>query len=372
MCQQPLRVLQVITQSRVSGAEINMIRLCRGLLDRGHAVLVVTRPGSLMRESLARQGVPSRELSIHGKANLVAPRRLAAVIREWQPDLVNTHNSTASLWGGLAARLARTPVVAHVQGLHYSCTLWSCYGAADGLIACSDAVRRYTVGVGFAPHRVRRVYNAVDPAEFVPKRPREAVRQALGLARDELAVGAFAHLSRKKGHADLLEAVAKVPIDVPFRLFCVGNGPCRDALLRQASGLGIAGRVHFLDYRRDVANLMCAMDAMALPSHREPFGIVYVEAMLARLPVIACNAGGAPEVVEEGVTGYLVPPHDPDRLAAALTALLTSPARRRRMGEAGRNRAVERFSLDRMVTETESMYREVIRSRPLPRRTPRS
>jgi len=358
----PLRILHALTHSKVAGAEINMARLCRGLLDAGHEVLVVVRPGSPLCELLRRLDIPYRRVPLGGKVNLLALARLARVLRQWRPDVLNTHNSTASQWGGLAGRLTGVPVVSHVQGIHYTCTLWTCYGASQRLIACSDAVRRHTIGAGLPANRVRRVYNAVDPDAFEPEGSRDVVRAALGLQVGELAVGTFAHLSEKKGHADLLMAVAKIAGTAPqFKLFCVGDGPLREELPRLAADLGIEHRVRFLGYRTDIPDVMHAMDLMVLPSHREPFGIVYVEAMLAALPVIACNAGGAPEVIVDGETGRLVPPRNPEALAAALEKLLrAAPVQRAAMGEAGRRRALEFFTLDRMVDETVAVYRECL------------
>lgn len=359
-----LRILHVVTHSRLSGAEINMLRLCRGLQERGHTVSVVTRARSSLTPVLTQEGIPHSELNIQGKGNLLAPVRLWGLFRTWQPDVVNTHNSTASLWGGMAGRWANVPVVAHVQGICHPRTLRWCYRRSDALIGCSEAVRRHTLGCGFSPEHVHRVYNAVDPEEFTPSRPREDVRQELGLAVDHVAVGTFAHLSVKKGHADLLDALALLTGEAArqTRLICVGEGGERERLEQQCERLGLTERVRFLGYRRDVADLMAAMDIMALPSHREPFGIVYVEAMLCGLPVIACDAGGAPEVVVPEETGLLVPPRSPKPLARALTRLATEAALRHRLGEAGRRRARQRFSLATMVAETEGVYRTLLKS----------
>jgi len=351
----------VITQSRVSGAEWTLVRLCQGLRQRGHQVLVACRPRSSLVPVLEEHSIPYREGPIHGKVNLRAGSWLARLVEETGAQLIHTHNSTASYHGTRVGRRIGVPTLAHVQGLHWRSTLKGCYLAASGLIACSRAVKQTAEEVGYPSDRIHVIYNAVDPSRFVPRRPPLEVRSELGLSLDDPMVLSVAHFAPKKGHVDLVAAIPEILTQFPrTRFVWVGEGSRRPRLEQLLRRRGLTGRVLFLGYRNDVADLMHACDLFVLPSHSEPMGIVYCEAMLMGKPVVACRSGGTPEVVEDGVTGLLVPPRNPAAVAAAITALLGDADRRRALGTAGRERAHRRFSYAQMLDAVEHIYERYI------------
>ncbi len=176
-------------------------------------------------------------------------------------------------------------------------------------------------------------------------------------------------LYRQKGQGDLIRALAAIRQDLPeARLLIVGEdyplanpgGRSFEAELRSlARELGLEDRVIFTGFRKDVAPLIAASDVLALPSTGEPFGLVYLEAMAMKRPVVALESGGAPEVVEHGKSGLLCPPGDPQSLANGLLTLLRDPALRARMGEYGRRQVETRFTPARMAAETAQIYLEL-------------
>ena len=199
-----------------------------------------------------------------------------------------------------------------------------------------------------------------------PTRSRADVRRELGAEADTPVVGTFAHLSLKKGHRELIQAAALVLNVMPQAQFwCFGEGPLRAELEQTARELGIADRFKLFGFRRDVADLMPAIDVMCLPSHREPFGLVYVEAALAEKPVIACNAGGAPEIISHNETGLLIPsPHSPlpiphSALADALFTLLDDRGAAISMGRRAREAALDRFRWSDYLTNLADLYDRV-------------
>src|SRR4029079_18113466 len=197
--------------------------------------------------------------------------------------------------------------------------------------------------------RITVMHYPIDPNDMRPSRSRADVRRELGAELDTPVVGTFAHLSRKKGHRELVQAAALVLNCFPKAQFwCFGEGSLRRELEQTAHELGVADRFKLFGFRRNVADLMQAIDVMCLPSHREPFGLVYVEAALADKPVIACRAGGAPEVIVHGETGLLVSPPseatDPANgqitaLADAIFTLLDNRATAEKMGGRARESA---------------------------------
>jgi glycosyltransferase involved in cell wall biosynthesis len=170
-------------------------------------------------------------------------------------------------------------------------------------------------------------------------------------------IGAVSRLAWKKGVSHLLDAVPSLLEAVPeVTVLLVGDGPLRGDLEAQAARLGVAGRVLFLGPRRDASTLLPAFDVLVLPSVVEGMSNTLLEAMAARLPVVATDVGGNPEVVVDGETGFLVPPGDPGRLAAATLKLLQAPEMARDMGAAGRRRVEAHYRADAMVRRIEGLY----------------
>jgi glycosyltransferase involved in cell wall biosynthesis len=215
-----------------------------------------------------------------------------------------------------------------------------------------------------APERISVLHCPVDPQDQQPRRSRAAVRAELGVDDQTPIVGTFAHLSVKKGYRELVRAAETVLKTLPSAQFwCVGEGVLRTELERHAAAAGIKDRFRLLGFRRDVPDLMQAIDVMCLPSHREPFGLVYVEAALAQRPVIGCRSGGAPEIIEHGESGWLVPPHDVLELAEAILTALESRECGVAMGRRGRDLALQRFGWQDFLSRLEGLYRRLLEER---------
>ena len=220
---------------------------------------------------------------------------------------------------------------------------------ADVIIAASRAIAREIPNlkpiVVHAGVESRKEFSALDTA------PRTAT-----------VVGAACRLIALKGLLDLVRAVAWLSPEFPtLRLEIAGTGSQREDLEREVGRLGLTGRVRFLGWQRDLGPIFRGWDIFAMPSLEEGFGVAALEAMAEGLPVVATSVGGLPEVVEDGQTGYLVPPSDVATLSERLRLLILDPKRRRAMGAAGRERARNHFSVDRMVAEIAAIYDSLVR-----------
>jgi glycosyltransferase involved in cell wall biosynthesis len=308
---------------------------------------------------LLAANLPFDRVGIGGKANLLAVPRLAAAARRFQADVLHSHLSTASWWCGWLEQLGGPPSIGHVHG--FTSAHWHRF--QSHLIACSDAVKQDMIEKGLSAERITVLHYPLDDDDMRPTRSRADVRGELGAEADTPVVGTFAHLSPKKGHRELIQAAALVLNVLPRAQFwCFGEGPLRSELEQTARDLGISDRFKLFGFRRDVANLMPAIDVMCLPSHREPFGLVYVEAALAEKPVIACHAGGAPEIIAHNETGLLIPrpPSSlslpPTRLADALFTLLDDRAAATTMGRRAREGALDRFRWSDYLSGLADLY----------------
>jgi glycosyltransferase involved in cell wall biosynthesis len=350
----------------MAGAETFLARLLWRVSKDPAVHHCVSSPSPANGEMRAA-GMPFEILGVGGKVNLLAVRRLRRAARRVQADALHSHLSSASWWCGWLERFGGPPSIGHVHG--FTSALW--HRRQSHLIACSAAVKQDLVEKGIAAERISVMYYPVDPADQRHIRSTAAVREELGAAADTPIVGTFAHLSEKKGYRELVRAAAVVLRRMPRAQFwCFGEGPLRGELEQTAHELGIGHRFKLFGFRRDVPDLMRAIDVMCLPSHREPFGLVYVEAALAERPVIACRAGGAPEIITHGDTGLLVPPPSAigsasaatnvSPLADAILTLLDDRDAAIAMGRRGRHQAIERFGWPSYLARLNELYGRVI------------
>ena len=239
--------------------------------------------------------------------------------------------------------------------------LWRWYA---GGIAISESIKRFAVEVEGAPaEKITVVHYGIDFAwlnDDDVEAARQKLRAELGLERDALILGMVCRLVEQKGVPYALEAVRRIKKKYPrARLVIAGDGEKADELRRLTSALGIADRVHWLGWRSDAAELMAAFDLLLVPSLGEGFGLVLLEAMARRVPVIASRVGAIPEVIAHGETGILIEPRDVDALAQAMARLLDDRALRKYMGLLGAARLEERFSVERMVEGTIAVYQRI-------------
>jgi glycosyltransferase involved in cell wall biosynthesis len=341
----------------MSGAEMVVVRLVKRLEARGHYLhTVVKRRTPAIAEFHAR-GVPVEPLPIGGKLNVGAIGVLSRAAKRYRCELIHSSLSTASWWSGWLTRLGGPPSVGHVHG--FTSARWHCH--QSHLLAVSHAVKSHLVEQGINGDRISVINNALAPEEFQPRRSPIEVRAEFGADASTPVVAAFGHLSEKKGYRDLFRAIPLILREVPQTQFwIVGSGRLRAELEAYADQHGFARQLRFTGYRRDAADLMHAIDVFALPSHREPCALVYVEAALAGKPIVACRAGGAPESIADGRTGLLVHVADSHAIAGAVLTLLTNRGKAQQMGRAGRDRALDLFSWDRYLVALEAIYSRVL------------
>lgn len=348
------RVLHVITPSRMAGAETFLGRLLRRSSPDQLVNHCVSSHSNANAEMLAAN-MPFERLRIGGKGNLLAVHRLRNAARRFSADILHSHLSSASWWCGWLETLGGPPSVGHVHG--FTSALW--HRRQSHLIACSAAVKQDLIQKGIGGDRITVLHYPADASDLSPTRSPADVRAEFGAGDATPVIGAFAHLSPKKGYRELVHAAFYLLQTMPTAQFwCFGEGPLRNELEQTARELRIADRFKLRGFRRDVADLMRAIDVMCLPSHREPFGLVYVEAALAEKPVIACDAGGAPEIIVHGETGLLVPspPDNVMPLADAIFTILDNRDRSADMGRRAREHALDRFRWSDYLARLADLY----------------
>jgi glycosyltransferase involved in cell wall biosynthesis len=350
----------------IGGLETISATLVAGLRERGHEFSVLTcREDPRLPPTDSWGGAPvhrldlTAALTLRDAAGLATVRHdAAAIARDWEPDLVHVAFSPPAGYLTLGARLDRLapvlvsfhgpwPVLENAAGPTLTRRLLD---SADWVTACSRASLEHVRG--FEPGIAERsswIPNGLDATSPASPPPADVEPLVVGLGR----------LSPEKGFDVLLRAFAELRRDVPdARLVLAGRGVEEGALVALAGELGIANAVDFRGWVRaaDVPGLLDRANIVAVPSREEGFGMTALEAAMRGRPVVATRTGGLPEVVDDGVTGVLIPPEKPDELAGAIASLLRDPERAARLGQAGRERAQQLFSEDRLLSEHEDLY----------------
>ena len=394
MADPPIKVLRVIARLNVGGPALHVAYLTAGLADRGYETTLVAGTIARGEESMAfvadAEGVHVETLDdlsrkISPVRDLRAMLRLAQLIRRERPTILHTHTAKAGAVGRIAALLAggaRPPIVVHTFHGH---VLRGYFGrittfgfrtlerwlarTTTALIAVSPEVRDDLVALHVAPaSKFTVVRLGIDLGRRVDNddAQRRESRRQMGLHEDAFVVGWVGRMTAVKRTESVVRALQKlVERGVDAYAVLVGDGPDRERLERHAHELGVIKRCLFLGYQVDVAPFYDAIDVLLLPSINEGTPVSVIESLAASRPVVATRVGGIPDVVRDGVDGFLVDSDDPDALAAPLAELAADPERRARMGEAGRARVVERYAVGRLVDDIDRLYRKLLAERGL-------
>jgi len=361
---QPISVTLVITDLDVGGAERALVALATGLDRRLWRVSVVCLgvEGELAGP-LCAEGIEVECLGVNRRNPIGAVVRLGRTLRRFRPELVQSFLFHANASARLAAPLAGRPWV--IGGIRVAEREKDWHLLIDGLttrlsvgsVCVSEGVRRFMRDVGrIDPERLVVIPNGVDPRPFDEAKP--ADRVSLGIP-DYVPLALYVgRLELQKGLTFLLDAVARVD---GLHLCIAGDGPYRDVLIAQARELPtLASRVHWLGRRGDVPSLLKAADFLVLPSLWEGMPNVVLEAMAARLAVVATSVEGTEDLVVTGETGWLVPPSDVDALVSALQDAATDKDRLIEFGESGRGRVDTHFTQRRVVEAYEHLWAGVL------------
>jgi len=373
----PIRVLYMHGFDRIGGAE-------RALLGSVDAIKCMPVEPLVVwpRRDDAYAWLQSRNIRValldlpawrHGLSLVLRPHllfRLRRLVARASVDLVHVNNYRSSPFGRLVSRQTGAPCVCHVRELISSKRIREFrLHSLHALIAVSDAVAQTLLEGGVPPTRVTTVRSGVamnhGPCQDDPQR----IRRNLGIPADAPLLGIVAHILPHKGYDDLLHALVHVKQRYP-RVTCliVGAAPRKEYLQRLldlAERLAVREQLVWVGYQGDVTPFLSAMDAFVLPSRTEGFPLTVLEAMAASRPVIATAVGGIPEVVQNGVTGLLVPSEQPLQLADAILRILGAPALAKSMGEMGRRRIETSFTLENETRQIFELYQRVL-NRPSP------
>ena len=361
--------LHVDTARTWRGGQNQVLLTVNGLRSIGQRASLVAHPDGELRRRAA-EGLDLIPIAPRTEMDLSAAWKFARVVKRLAPDVIHAHDphgvamaSLALSLGAGSAKAGRAPALVasrrvdfHLKGNSFS--RWK-YHQVDCFIAASEAIRHMLVSDGVPDAQTVTVHEGID-VEHVVAAPPVDVHAAFFLPHGAPVVGNIAALVPHKGQRYLIEAAHLVVQQIPDARFVIlGEGELREHLEKQVKDHRLEKHVLLPGFRTDVLGCLKTFDLFVMSSVTEGLGTSLLDAMAASRPIVATTAGGIPEIVEDGVNGWLVPPRDHHALAAAIVRALKDAELRRRMGDAGFARVNERFTVERMVSGTASVYERV-------------
>jgi len=367
-----MRILHTNFLHGWGGQSNRILTVCRGLVERGHAVTIAAPDaGELVRRAreagLATDGSMRFRRGLRPVSLLRDVLRMRRLLAGGAFDVIHTHGSQDSWIVALADLRRRVPVVRTKHNVfpirdHFG-NRWLYGRVFDRIICISQAIVEQCAQKPYIDReRLALIHSAADLDRFAAPDPAgvSAWREQWGAHRPVLAM--VGRLREEKGHRVLFEAVARLRGDYPRILLAVaGDGSLREDLQTRVTALGMADCVRFLGFRTDVPELLAAADLFALPSLSEGLGTAVIEAAAAAKPTVATFTGGIPDIIRDGETGRLVEPGNVDALTRALADVLADPAAAQCMGKAAQRFVREHFTTAALVEKTEAVYVEMLR-----------
>ncbi len=338
-----------------------------------HTTVICTESGIISQKFISSK-FDVRILPIKGYFDLVSIARLSKLLQANDIDLVHAHLGLDSFVGAFAAKLVKKPIIVSVHFdqpnyMSYNSLLRQLWNTAqkfkNTLVAhflpitenvASELMKRESV----PREKITIIYPGI-PTPTIDRSCRMRTRTELGCDESDLVVVAVGRLEQEKNLSCLIESIAKIKNSPHVKVWLIGEGSQRQALMDLVERLNLQNSVTLLGYRTDVQNLLASADIFVLPSKAEAFGMAAVEAMIAELPVISTLVPGPRMIVEPEVTGILVPPDDSDALAEALDRLIEDPDLRQRFASAGKKRALSLFTSEAMSEKIVKVYEDVFK-----------
>jgi len=371
--------LVYLLRQTVGGMQKHVLELASRLDRHRYQLHVIAPKNTFLQAELEKLSIPYIRVDIADDLNLLkdwqAVGRLKKVLSDLKPDILHIHGNKSAMVGRVAARRLKIPVVIvtvhnflkfqEANALLRIPAAWMerwLTRYTDKIITVSASLERGLIEVeGLPPSKIETIFNGIDVSMWGNKNGSKLFRRSHGIGDTDFLVASIGRLVPFKGHKVLLEAASALVGENPRIKFVVaGDGPLKEELWAERKRLSLEKNVFFLGHIPEVKELLAAADIFVLPSLKEPFGLVLLEAMAAKLPIVATRAGGVPEIINSE-SGILVAPNDPQALAAAVNRLFTDGGKRRLIVDKAYKRVSAEFSIEKMVALTDNLYRDCLR-----------
>jgi glycosyltransferase involved in cell wall biosynthesis len=370
----PVKIIHLITELSIGGAQSVLYNLLSHA-DRDnfeYSVLCFYNGDGLFAQKIRSLDIQVIDLEMTAKYHFDAFLRLYSHLRNSRPIILHNWMYHPVVVGRIIGRLARVPLIIssrhniNIGGEFREATNRLTSPLDDHVIAVCEVARRLEIERSHVPpEKVTTIYNGIQLNEFVsPAQASTELRGSLGLAPDDFVIVSTGRMHPQKDYSTLLDAVSHLAIEYPsFKLLLVGDGPLKPALEQFAQNLSVSDHVIFTGQRDDIAAILQAADLYVSSSLWEGTSISILEAMASALPIIATGVGGTPELIQPDISGILVPPGEPSKIAKAIERLYTHPAERKSLSSHARERAIQNFSNADMTKKIETLYLKLLQDK---------
>ncbi|MBD3306534.1 glycosyltransferase [candidate division KSB3 bacterium] len=381
-----ITIVFVLGTLEIGGTETQFLEIVRRLDRERFAPKVLAFPcEGRLRTAIEELQIPFACLGFSGIRGKFSPhsygqlfgllRQMVRYFRHDPPHIVQSYLFWANVYGAIAAKYAGVPVIitgrrelgaSHLRKRHYAWLQNVSNLCSTAILANSQRVKAFCLETErwVTSQKIDVISNGIDPAKYAPQRSHRDLKQEFDIPETSPVVGIIANLHYCKGHTDFLHAASIVAASYPEAVFLIvgRDEGMRGHLEALAESLGIAQAVRFTGERRDIPAVLSLLDIQVSASLTESLSNAILEGMAAGKPIIATDVGGSAELVVHETTGLLVPPQQPERLAAAMSRLLGDCKLRADMGHAGRQRVSQKFHIDHTVRQTEALYLRLCRT----------
>lgn len=364
-----MRILHLNSADGWAGGEVHVFLLCQQLIKAEHTVVLACRPNSEINQRFRKEKISVLNLSLKGAGDMYSAYRLAAYCKENNIEIIHAHLGR-DYWLAFAAKLLYTKIKI-IFTRHLLFPLKKdfmhkiLYKSADRIIAVSKAVEKVIEEAGFVDYsRLTTIYNGIDADKFENASP-GMLRHELNLTAAIPIIGIVGHVSEHKGQDVVIQSIPNIIEKLPdAKIVIVGDDFQQEKYIQElkelAQKIGVSDHVVFLGPRNNIPEIMKDLDVFVLASQNEPFGLVIVEAMAAGVPVVVTRAGGALEIVEHGINGFLVPVGDITALSEYVCKIVREKSLSAIISKNAILRVQSLFSIELMVEKTIGVYREVL------------
>lgn len=372
-------LLFVIDSLAFGGGERVFAQLINALSRKEYDVFLASYPNHKFYHSIHGHRAHFIPVDFSNRVSPLVITKLVRIIIRNRIDIVHGQGGRAEFYARLATKLTRrakyvSTIAMPVEGFDVGSLRKKVYTFldhfterfVDRFIVVSEALRNRMISQhGIPPEKVIKIYNGIEIECYTPdsgNKFRNKILNEYGLDKDTILIGAIGRLVWQKGFEYLIRAIPTITKECPeVKFLIVGEGPLRKELVALSRELGVNEEVIFPGFRSDIADILAAVDLLAVPSLLEGFPMVTLEAMAMAKPIVATNIDGITEQMTDGVNGILVPPEDPVALATAVIRLLGDRKSAQQMGMAARGKVEREFSVERMVSETEKVYMALLK-----------
>jgi glycosyltransferase involved in cell wall biosynthesis len=367
-----MKILHLIETSGPGGAEKVLLSLAKNLNKNYDCSVGLIKNGWLYGK-LKENGIKAEIIPPGGLFDLKLIRNLVTHIKGEKIDLIHSHLLDMNFYSSIAAKFTGTPHISTEHGdvHHFSkrmdfktrLKIKILAKFSNKLVFVSNFTKRQFLKIANLPEeKTSIIYNGIDIDEYQKPIDKNKKKGEIGIKEDEFVIGNIANLYPVKGQIYLLRAAKKVLKEIPNTKFLIiGRGELENELKREAQNLGIVSYVKFLGFREDVKELYKIMDVFVLSSLTEGLPLSLIEAMASKVPVVATDVGGIPEVIDDGVNGLLVPPSDPEALSTKINFLLRNNSLAEKLVIQGGKKFKQQFSITIMQNKYNDIYSMILR-----------